>query len=116
IACSFLKPAPAEIMPRVSASRQHFVIAAVALIALVLLAYAPALRGGFIWDDDHYVTENGNVRSAPGLANIWFRPQTSPQYYPLVFTSFWLENRLWDLRPVGYHLDNVLLHALAAIL
>ena len=55
-------------MPQVSANRHHFAIAAITLIALTLLAYAPALRGGFIWDDDHYVTENDNVRSPSGLA------------------------------------------------
>src|SRR5262249_45486376 len=51
-----------------------------------------------------------------GLGRIWFEPQASPQYYPLVFTSFWIENKLWGLRPLGFHLVNVLLHAANAIL
>src|SRR5205823_675985 len=66
---------------------------------------------------DHYVTENGNVQGGlGGLANIWFAPTTSPQYYPLVFTSFWIEHKLWGLHAAGYHVDNILLHALAAVL
>jgi hypothetical protein len=30
----------------------------VALVIATLLAYWPAVRGGWIWDDDYYVTAN----------------------------------------------------------
>ncbi|MEO6436814.1 MAG: O-GlcNAc transferase, partial [Tepidisphaeraceae bacterium] len=86
------------------------------LIALTLVAYGPALRGGFIWDDDDYVTENVNLRSAEGLSRIWLAPTASPQYYPIVFTTFWVEHQLWGVGASGYHLVNVLLHATAALL
>src|SRR2546423_729346 len=77
---------------------------------------AAALRGGFIWDDDDYVTNNPNLRSLSGLSDIWLSPRASPQYYPLVHTSFWIEQHLWGLHAPGYHIVNVLLHATAAIL
>ena len=83
------------------------------LVLLVLLAYAPAYRTcGFIWDDDGYVEENKTLRSTVGLREIWLRPGATPQYYPLVFTTFWVEYHLWGLRPMGYHIVNVLLHGL----
>ena len=31
------------------------------IVLLVLLAYLPALHGGFVWDDDSYVTENSTL-------------------------------------------------------
>jgi hypothetical protein len=37
------------------------------LIGLTLFAYAPAMRAGWIWDDDYYVTRNANLRDARGL-------------------------------------------------
>jgi tetratricopeptide (TPR) repeat protein len=86
------------------------------LVALTFIAYVPALRGGFIWDDDDYVTNNPNLHSLRGLMDIWATPRTSPQYYPLTFTTFWVEQQLWGMRPLGYHVDNVLLHAIAALL
>ena len=54
------------------------------LYALTLIAYAPALRGGFIWDDDDYVTNNANLRSPGGLVDIWLilERQRSPQFHP----------------------------------
>ncbi|HZM03712.1 MAG TPA: tetratricopeptide repeat protein [Candidatus Saccharimonadales bacterium] len=84
------------------------------LVCLVAVAYFRALGCGFIWDDDQYVTENPALRTLAGLRHIWFTPSATPQYYPLVHTSFWLEYHLWGLAPLGYHLVNVLLHGLAA--
>ncbi len=86
------------------------------IVLLTLLAYIPAMQGGYIWDDDNYVTENTDLRSFQGLANIWLEPKSSPQYYPLVFTSFWFEYHMWGPDPTGYHVVNVLLHAINAIL
>jgi protein O-mannosyl-transferase len=87
------------------------------LLALVTLAaYAPALRAGFVWDDDAYVTQNQTLRDLDGLRRIWFELGAVPQYYPLVHSGFWVEHHLWGLDPLGYHLVNVLLHVLAAVL
>jgi len=74
------------------------------------------MQGGFVWDDDDHLTENQTIRSLKGLGQIWFAPKSTYLYYPLTFSSFWLEYRLWGLRPTGYHLVNVLLHALSALL
>ncbi|MEE9122805.1 MAG: tetratricopeptide repeat protein [Syntrophobacteria bacterium] len=86
------------------------------IVLLTLLAYIPAMRGGYIWDDNAHITDNAALRSSDGLASIWFNPKVLPQYYPLVHTTFWVEYRLWQLHPFGYHLVNVLLHAINAIL
>ena len=102
--------------PPTQARKWKAVWLGVFLAALVLIAYLPALRGGFSWDDDAYVTNNLTLRSVLGLSQIWGQPTATPQYYPLVFTSFWLEYHLWGLNPLGYHVVNVLLHTLAAIL
>jgi len=91
--------------------------AALAVILLsALIAYLPAIRGGFIWDDDAYVTDNPNLEDTAGLRRIWLEPLSSPQYYPMVFTTFWVEHRLWRLDPAGYHTVNVLLHAINGLL
>lgn len=86
-----------------------------ALVLVTLVAYVPALGAGFIWDDDKYLTENPELADLAGLARIWV-PGHTPQYYPAVFTTFWLEEKLFGLAPAGYHAVNVLLHAANALL
>jgi tetratricopeptide (TPR) repeat protein len=96
---------------------RHARLAAGAILALVLIVYAPVIRtAGFIWDDPQYVTGNPLLRTLPGLLAIWIHPSALPQYYPLVHTTFWIEYHLVALHPALYHVDNVLLHALASIL
>ena len=86
------------------------------IVLITLLAYVPALHGGFIWDDDSHVTDSLALRTLHGLATIWTTPGAVMQYYPLVHTSFWVQYHLWQLNPFGYHLVNVLLQAGNAIL
>jgi len=83
-----------------------------ALVALVVLCYWPSLRAGFVWDDDKYVTANPMLAAPDGWRQIWFSTHTQSQYFPLVYSTFRVERMLWGLRPFGYHLVNVLLHAL----
>jgi protein O-mannosyl-transferase len=82
----------------------------------VLVAYGSAWLAGFVWDDDDYVTANVTLRSLDGLRRIWFEPGAVPQYYPLTFTTLWIEHALWGLWPAGYHGTNVILHAACAVL
>ena len=86
------------------------------IVLMTVGVYLPALRGGFIWDDDDYVTNNRTLRSAEGLREIWLNPNATVQYYPLTFTVFCIEYHLWGLRPFGFHLVNVLLQAANALL
>ena len=71
------------------------------------IVYYPFLQNFFIWDDDLYLTENPYLNNIEGLKTVWFNLRAMPQYYPLVFTSFWMENKVWGLDPFGYHFNNI---------
>ncbi len=86
------------------------------LVAAILLAYYPASRAGFIWDDDLYVTNNPLLTASDGLRRIWFSLDSPSQYFPLTYTTFWIERSLWGLNPAGYHWVNILLHATNCLL
>ncbi len=85
------------------------------LFAATLLAYLPALSGGFLWDDAGHVTR-ADLRSLAGLGRIWFEIGATQQYYPVLHSAFWFEHLLWGDSTVAYHLLNVVLHATAACL
>ena len=105
-----------EAPPRVGGGRWKDGRLALLLLAATLIAYWPALHGGFVWDDDAHITANQTLRSLTGLREIWLKPGATCQYYPLTFTVFWAGYHLWGLHPPGYHLLNVGLHGLAAVL
>ncbi|HEY4302428.1 MAG TPA: glycosyltransferase family 39 protein, partial [Candidatus Didemnitutus sp.] len=90
-------------------------LAALGVFALVLVTYGRIWMAGFIWDDDAHVTPLA-LRSAHGLWRIWFEPGATQQYYPLLHSFFWLEHRVWGDDPTAYHLVNLALHSIVAIL
>src|SRR5437016_5594536 len=86
------------------------------LAAVTILAYRTAWNGGFLWDDDAYVTNNELLAAPDGLRRIWFSFDSPSQYFPLVYTTFRIEHALWGLNPLGYHWVNILLHVANALL
>ena len=90
-------------------------LAALLLVVTLLVAYYPALHGTPLWDDDGHLTRP-ELRTWAGLWRIWFDLAATQQYYPATHSAFWLEHRIWGDWYTGYHLVNVLLHALSALL
>jgi protein O-mannosyl-transferase len=106
-----LKRAPAVTF----AAERRWILGTV-LVLLTMAAYARVAQCGFIWDDNFHVTENPTLLDLNGLRRIWTDVSATPQYYPLVHTSFWLEHHLCGLNPLGYHAVNVILHGFAVVL
>ena len=95
-------------------ARKPWLLAGV-LVVVTFVAYIPALRAGFIWDDREYFAENPLMASVDGLIKIWSSLRDS-RFVPLTLTSFWVERRLWGLAPPPYHAVNIGLHAVNAVL
>ena len=85
------------------------------ILLLTIVAYMPAMRAGFIWDDDDHLTTNPAMSAPHGLRMIWSSLAVS-RYYPLTLTNFWFQHRLWGLNPLPYHVVNVTIHAINGVL
>jgi len=57
------------------------------------------------------VDKNPLVTGKLNLFSIWFQTD-----FPLTLTAFWLQWLAWGKSAAGYHVVNVLLHALSAVL
>lgn len=103
---------PLELIPATVPKSQLERWGPIAMIAaLVFIAYLPTRKNDFVsWDDDHYIFDNRQVSEPDGLKSIWFdvfhyseerfrrndnETRVSHQYYPIVFTTHWLEYRLF---------------------
>ena len=96
--------------------KRDYLLLALLLAVTTILAYQPAWHGGFIWDDDAYITNNELLTAPDGLRRIWFSLDSPSQYFPLVYTMFRFEHSWWGLNPTGYHFVNILLHLANALI
>jgi Flp pilus assembly protein TadD len=90
-------------------------LAVVALLAAVLIAHGPSLRGGFLWDDLELAVDNPALHGADGPARIW-SGRAGPEYGPLTQLLWRDELRLFGHEPFGWRAVNLALHAAAALL
>lgn len=82
---------------------------------LVLAVYAPALRYAFVWDDLRLIVHNAMLRSPGGLwwalrSDFWLTvgENASGFWRPLITLSYAVDGRLFDWKPWGFHLFNVI--------
>ena len=126
-----------ELLPIVCAPWWHWWLAVLTVLAVAVVVYWPTLSNDLVnWDDFDYLTKNDYVAERGGLSRIWDRHEKHEQFYPMVFTSLWLEHKftLWlrgetakdsykgihhlerGFEPRVHHLTNMVLHALCAAL
>jgi len=104
---------------------KHIFIKKFFFIAFItFLIYGSTLSGEFLFDDINLIQQNNTITSLKNIPQIFqekfFSEQNKEEdvgyYRPLVLLSFMLDYRLWKLNPFGYHLTNIILHILNAIL
>ena len=92
---------------------------ALLLAASVMLVYGGSYRNGFIdqWDDPSYAL-NPHVVQGLTWGNIaWaFTTTDESNWHPLTWISHMADYQLFQGRPAGHHVINVLLHALNVVL
>ncbi len=97
--------------PRPHREWQIPLLASLGLVGLIVLAYWPSLRGGFVWDDLVLVTKNPLATGELNLVSVWGRTD-----FPLSTVVTWWQWLLFKDAAPGYRIVNLALHGLSALL
>ncbi len=79
---------------------------------LGLIVYSNTFFGSFHLDDFQLIVENSQIKNIHHFQNIW-------NYLPcrfLLYLSFALDYQWYQLRVLGYHVENLIIHLVSALL
>lgn len=91
----------------------------IVLVFITAAFYAPVITFDFIaeYDDQFYLIDNPILEkpSIDGFISI-FTSFRQTDYLPVLYASFFLDALVWGQNPAGFHLTNLILHAVNGIL
>ena len=96
-------------------NRRHLL--SILLIAVVSTAiYANTLKNGFVYDDRYSIVNNDLIKDFGNwlklLTRDYFNLSGEMSYRPVVTLSYFFDYALFGMKPWGYHLINILIHAI----
>ncbi len=88
--------------------------------ALAVITFLNSLDNAFVYDDVFTISDNYFIRdwgNFPALfTHKYFDSSGEVTYRPVVTLSYFIDYSIWRLNPFGFHLTNILLHTVSAIL
>lgn len=92
--------------------RKFFFLFFIVYLFMAIFLYRPIFKSFFVSDDFDWVARAKNIPLT--LENLFLRnaedTRDSGVYRPITRLSFWLDFKINNLAPFGYHLVNVFLH------
>ena len=85
------------------------------IVIVVFLAHIPGLNGQFIMDDNDLLMDNPLIQPQDGLYGFWCTTRPT-DFWPVTSTTLWIEWRLWENNPAGYHVTSLILHVVESLL
>ena len=87
------------------------------LIVVAVSPYLNAFKNDFVgYDDQNLIQNNRTIRSlSPDNITRMFVPKLRGNYQPIRTLSSAVDYAVWGARPFGFHLTNIILHAVTVI-
>lgn len=91
------------------------------LAVLVIGMYINCAGNDFVFDDESVVVGNQSIQSLENIPHFFtaqegFHKVIGKYYRPLVLVTYTLDYTFWGLKPVGFHLTNIVFHLIATLL
>jgi len=98
------------------------------LILIIILTafslYGKTVNYQFVWDDHYLIDENPKIQHAASIKDFFRKdfwenssnPYDSGYYRPLTLLSFFINHKISNGTPGGFHLFNIILHAANGVL
>jgi len=100
--------------------KYHHVYCLLLPFFISIIVYLNCLQNSFVYDDDSTIINNYFIRHWSNFPDIFTRKyfvlSAELTYRPVVTLSYFIDYTFWHLNPWGYHLTNILLHALNSVL
>ena len=89
--------------------------AALLVAACTLVAYLNSLGGRFVMDDRSEIADNPAIRSLVPPWGPMLGGRNMPAR-PLPYLTFAIDHAVWGPEPFGYHVTNLVIHVVAALM
>lgn len=102
----------------VTSARSRTAAFAAVIAVVTIVAFLPALGADFVtWDDERNFLTNPHYRGLGVEQLRWMWSTTLLGHYvPLSWMTLGMDYVLWGMNPRGYHLTNIVLHVVNALL
>lgn len=106
-----------EPLPSAGVSSKQRAFAAGSLCVAIAVAFAPMVNAGFVdWDDRENFVDNPHLRGFDSASLGWmFTSFHLGHYQPFAWLTLAADHSLWGLDARGYHVTNVVIHALTTL-
>jgi hypothetical protein len=100
---------------------QTLALSALLLMIIACTVFANAALNGFVLDDQSIIVSNPLIRSLSGVpvlfeSDYWEPTSREGLYRPVSTMSYALDYAVSENAPLGYHVTNILLHAVNSVL
>jgi protein O-mannosyl-transferase len=114
---SFLRLVLLSTKRNILLTEKKSLLLSVAVVAAIIcfVVYLRALSCEFVnWEDQDYILNNQGIRTLDRNFFVWAFTTTPVNSFwlPLTYLSLALDYHFWELNPLGFHLTNILLHAI----
>lgn len=91
------------------------------LVAVCAIVYYNCVNNDFVFDDDSVILSDNTLKDISNIPKYFtghegFHKVIGRYYRPTVSTTYNIDYAIWNLRPAGFHITNILIHIINVLL